>query len=133
MHIINLNNAEYENFSERGATKVKRKTLVDSRNDSYRFYLRYYSIEPGGMTPYDVHNYEHILIITKGRGSILTVENNIPKMIDIKENDIVFIKAKEPHQIINTSNDILEFYCFRGTEILYSDEIENVIKKFFNK
>jgi Cupin domain. len=128
MYITSLKNTTYEAFNERGATKVKRKTLVDSKNGSYRFYLRYYSLEPGGMTPYDIHNYEHILIITKGKGSILTFENNIPKMVDIKENDIVFIKANEPHQIINTSNDILEFFCFRGTEVLYSDEVEKIIK-----
>ncbi|HLI46928.1 MAG TPA: cupin domain-containing protein [Geobacterales bacterium] len=128
MIIRSLDQIEFESFNERGAQKVVRKKVIDERFGSMRFFLRYYRIEPGGMTPYDVHNYEHILIISKGKGAILTIEEGKPTTKQIKANDVIFIKANEPHQIINTGESILEFFCFRGNEILYSEEIENKIK-----
>ncbi|MDT7891307.1 MAG: cupin domain-containing protein [Thermoproteota archaeon] len=133
MIIRELDKIEFEEFKERGATKVLRRKVIDDRFGSFRFYLRYYKIEPGGMTPYDIHNYEHILIITKGKGAILTIEDGKPVMKEIKANDIVFIRANEPHQIINTGNEILEFHCFRGNEALYTVEIESHILQSFKK
>jgi len=133
MFILNLEECKYENFEERGAKNVERKKIVDDSHGSYRFYLRYYKVKPNGMTPYDIHNYEHIIIIIKGKGKILTIENNIPVIKDIKENDIIFIKANEPHQIINSYNEDLEFYCFRGTEILYKKEVSDLLNEYFKK
>lgn len=132
MKIVNLDEINFKDFSERGAVKVRRKEVIDSKDESHRFYLRFYEIQPGGMTPYDIHNYEHIIIVTKGKGSILTIQNNVPKMEKIKEKDVIFIKANEPHQIINTSNDNLEFLCFRGVDILYEKEVSEIIKRYFN-
>ena len=132
MIIVNIERANFKEFNERGALKVKRKELIDSSHGSHRFYLRYYEVQPGGMTPYDVHNYEHIIIVTKGEGSILTIQENVPKMEKIKEKDVIFIKANEPHQIINTSNNVLEFLCFRGVDVLYEKEVSDIIKKYFN-
>jgi len=133
MIIRELNKVDFEEFNERGAQRVMRKKLIDERFGSLRFFLRYYRIEPSGMTPYDVHNYEHILIVTRGKGSILTIEEGRPVIKEIKENDVIFIKANEPHQIINTSNTTLEFFCFRGNEALYSEEIENKVLQLIRK
>jgi len=126
-----LDEISYKEFNERGASKVRRKEVIDSKDESHRFYLRYYEIQPGGMTPYDIHNYEHIIIVTKGKGSLLTIIDNVPKMEKIREKDVIFIKANEPHQIINTSNETLEFLCFRGVDILYEKEINEIIKRYF--
>lgn len=127
MIIRNISEVEFEEFNERGATKVSRKKIIDERFGSNRFFLRYYRLEPGGMTPYDVHKYEHILIVTKGKGSVLTLEKGMPVLKEIKAGDVVFISSNEPHQIINTGNEVLEFHCFRGNEILYDEIIENKI------
>lgn len=127
MIIRRLEEIEFEEFKERGANKTYRKKVIDDRFGSMRFFLRYYKLEAGGMTPYDVHNYEHILIVTKGKGVILTIENGMPTMKEIRSGDVIFIRANEPHQIINKSEEDLEFYCFRGNEKLYSKEIEEMI------
>ncbi len=127
MLIKKLEEEKYEEFNERGARKTFRKKIIDDRFGSFRFFLRYYKIEAGGMTPYDIHNYEHIIIVTKGEGSILTIENGSPVLKKISKNDVIFIKANEPHQIINTGNEDLEFHCFRGNEILYEKELEEKI------
>ncbi len=127
MLIKKLEEEKYEEFNERGARKTFRKKIIDERFDSFRFFLRYYKIEVGGMTPYDIHNYEHIIIVTKGEGSILTIENGAPILKKISKDDVIFIKANEPHQIINTGNGDLEYYCFRGNEILYGKDFEEKI------
>lgn len=128
MHIVNIEAVEFKEYLERGARGVKRKTLVDSSTGSKRFYLRYYRLEPGGQTPFDVHDYEHIVVITRGRGSLLTISSGSPSMKGIKEGDVIFIASREPHQFINTGSSELEFLCFRGAEILYREDIRMIIE-----
>lgn len=128
MYIVNLESVEYIDYTERGARGVKRKTLVDASVGSKRFYLRYYRLEPGGQTPLDVHDYEHIVVITKGRGSLLTITNGSPSIRAVKQGDVIFIASREPHQFINTSSSELEFLCFRGAEILYREDVRRIIE-----
>jgi len=128
VYIVNIEAVEYREFSERGARGVKRKTLVDASVGSKRFYLRYYRLEPGGQTPLDVHDYEHIVVITRGRGSVLTIVNGAPSMKSVKEGDVVFISSREPHQFINTGTSELEFLCFRGADILYREDVRRIIE-----
>lgn len=105
--------------------------MIGKDDGSYRFYLRYYRVEPQGQTPFDIHDYEHIIIVVKGRGAILTLTKGSPSMKRINEGDVVFIGSREPHQIVNIGDEPLEFLCFRGAEILYSEEVNNLINKMF--
>ncbi len=68
-----------------GARGVKRKNLVDASVGSKRFYFRYYRLEPGGQIPLDVHDYEHIVAITRGRGSLPTMANGSPSIRAVKQ------------------------------------------------
>ncbi len=128
MHIVNIESVGFNEYSERGARGVRRKTLIDSSAGSKRFYLRYYRLDPGGQTPFDIHDYEHIVVITRGRGSLLTINNGSPSIKSIKEGDVIFIASREPHQFINTGSSELEFLCFRGAEILYRDDVKRIIE-----
>lgn len=128
MHIVNIEAVDFKEYLERGARSVRRKTLIDSSVGSKRFYLRYYRLEPGGQTPFDIHDYEHIVVITRGRGSLLTINNGSPSIKSIREGDVVFIASREPHQFINTGSSELEFLCFRGAEILYREDVKRIIE-----
>ncbi len=70
MLIVNFSEREFEEFSERGARNTLRKTIVSDRDGSKMCRLRYYVIQPGGQTPYDIHDYEHIVIVVGGRGTL---------------------------------------------------------------
>jgi quercetin dioxygenase-like cupin family protein len=129
MYIVSIEAVEFREFSERGARGVKRKTLVDASIGSKRFYLRYYRVEPGGQTPLDIHDYEHIVVITKGRGSVLTMVNGAPTIKSVRQGDVIFIASREPHQFINTGSSELEFLCFRGADVLYRDEVRKIIEE----
>jgi quercetin dioxygenase-like cupin family protein len=85
-------------------------------------------LEPGGQTPYDIHPYEHIVIVTNGAGSVLTVSEGVPTMRRIQEGDVIYIGEKEPHQFLNTGASRLEFHCFRGTAELYTPAVENALR-----
>ena len=128
MYIVNIENIEFKPFNERGAKGVERKILVDSSKGSKRFYLRYYRLSPGGQTPFDIHDYEHIVVVTKGEGKILTLTSGTPTTKNIKKGDVIFIQSREPHQFINTGETELEFLCFRGAEILYREDINKIIE-----
>jgi quercetin dioxygenase-like cupin family protein len=129
MYIVSIEAVEFREFSERGARGVKRKTLVDASVGSKRFYLRYYRVEPGGQTPLDIHDYEHIVVITKGRGSVLTMVSGAPTIKSVRQGDVIFIASREPHQFINTGSSELEFLCFRGADVLYRDEVRKIIEE----
>lgn len=128
MYITNIEAGEFGDFAERGARGVRRKTLVGPGEGSLRFYLRYYRLEPGGRTPLDVHDYEHIVVITKGRGSLVSVENGSPSIKSIKQGDVIFIGSREPHQFVNTGEADMEFLCFRGSEALYTEEARRLVE-----
>jgi quercetin dioxygenase-like cupin family protein len=128
MHIVSIAGAPAEEFSERGAQGVKRKTFVDQTTGTRRFVLRYYALEPGGQTPYDIHPYEHIVIITKGAGTVLTLAQGAPSMRRIQEGDVIYIGEKEPHQFLNTGSSSLEFHCFRGMAELYAPAVDQALR-----
>lgn len=111
-----------EAFEERGARGVLRRTLVSEAQGSKFFRLRFYSLQPGGQTPYDVHVYEHLVIVTSGEGSVLTRLKGVPMVRSIREGDVVYIGPGEPHQFINTGTRPLEFYCFGTSPSLYREE-----------
>jgi len=121
MQILNLSQVSFEDFKERGAKGVIRKTLVSEKNGSKFFRLRYYKLEKGGQTPFDIHDYEHVLIVTKGSGYLLTLINGVPSMRKLTEGDVVYISSREPHQLINMDQETFEFYCFGTSQSLYVD------------
>lgn len=119
MLIRRLDDAKAEPFQERGARGAYRRTLVAEENGSRFFRLRFYTLQEGGQTPFDVHPYEHVVIITRGQGSVLTRSSGVPQAKRIGEGDIIYIGPNEPHQFINTGPGPLEFYCFGTSAELY--------------
>jgi len=119
MHVANVSDVTFEEFTERGAIHTRRKTLVSDRNGAKLFRLRFYSVEPNGQTPYDIHEYEHVVIVINGKGAVLSKDEGAPKLINIKKGDVVYISSNEPHQFINTGQEPLEFYCFSTAAHLY--------------
>jgi len=119
--IRRLEDVKAEPFEERGARGAQRRTLVAEENGSKFFRLRFYSLQEGGQTPFDVHPYEHVVIVTRGQGSLLTRLGGVPQAKRIGEGDIIYIGPNEPHQFINTGTGPLEFYCFGTSSELYGE------------
>ncbi|MEM3032203.1 MAG: cupin domain-containing protein [Nitrososphaerota archaeon] len=108
MRIAKWSEVGYEEFTERGSSGTVRKTFVNEE----MFRLRYYVVQPGGQTPFDIHDYEHVVIVVKGRGSIVSREDGAPRIYHVGEGDIIHIMSMDPHQFVNTGDSPFEFYCF---------------------
>jgi len=119
VHLVNIDDVEEELLTKGNAKGTKVKYLIDERHGANNFFLRVYEIEPGGQTPYDQHPYEHEVFILKGRGSLLTVENGIPRMREVKEGDVIFVASNQVHQFLNSTETPFQMLCLKGAEHLY--------------
>jgi quercetin dioxygenase-like cupin family protein len=118
--LINPENVQSEDLSKRGAVKVKVRYLIDERQGSERFALRLYTVEKGGHTPPDQHEYEHHVYVLKGQGLLREGQENIHVLRSLHEGDSIFIPSHAVHQFINEFNEPLVFLCVKGNPTLYS-------------
>ncbi len=128
MLVVNTSDVVFEEFCERGAVNTLRKTLVSGKDGSRFFRLRFYRIMKDGQTPYDIHDYEHVVIVVRGKGKIIS-KDDVPRIYNIKKGDVVYIGSRKPHQFINTEEEPLEFYCFSTSSQLYSQEVVEAFEK----
>ena len=111
MYIINVENVKEYELKSNGMKNVKVKYLLHAGIGAKRIQLRLFTIDIGGYTPLEKHEHEHEVFILKGRG-VLRSED---KEFEIKPGDVIFIQSNELHQIINNSNEILQFLCTKET------------------
>ena len=68
------------------------------------------ALEPGGHTPDHTHGDKERLVVLSGEGE-LEVESGRKK---IKPDDFIEFDSGEAHQIINSGEEKLVFFCFRN-------------------
>jgi quercetin dioxygenase-like cupin family protein len=74
MFVVNSSDVAFERLAKKGAKNSKVRYLIDERQGSDKFSLRIYTIQKGGHTPLDYHEYEHHVYILSGQG-ILNAED----------------------------------------------------------
>jgi len=67
-------------------------------------------IQPDGHTPDHTHNDKERVIVMSGEGEIKLGEGRK----NIKPGDFIEFDPDEQHQIINNSDEVLVFMCFRN-------------------
>ena len=70
----------------------------------------YIEIEPGGHTPDHAHADKERVVVMCGKGEVITAKDR--KIIE--PGDFLEFDADDRHQIINTSDVLLGFMCFRN-------------------
>jgi quercetin dioxygenase-like cupin family protein len=104
-----LNEVPVKEVEMEGCRGVKRQLLIGSRDGSPNFSFRVFHVEPGGHTPYHVHESEHVNYIIRGQGS-LNDENG--KKHPFRQGDFCLVFPHEKHQFLNTSDsEELIFIC----------------------
>jgi len=119
--VVNHTDVPRENLSK-GAEKTEVQYLIDDRQGSTRFALRIYTIQKGGHTPLDQHQYEHQVYILKGEGLLRQSKNADSPLKNLKPGDAVFIPSNAVHQFSNAGNDPLIFLCVKGHPQLYMQD-----------
>ncbi len=119
VYVINSESVEAEDLTKNGASKVKVQYLIDERHGSNRFALRLYTVENGGHTPLDQHEYEHQVYILEGEGLLRLQQGQIPLLRSLRKGDSIFIPSNALHQFINEREQALVFLCVKGNPALY--------------
>ncbi len=90
-----------------GAQSVKMRMLVGPDDQAPNFYMRQFTVEPGGHTPKHEHTWEHECYILSGSGTVLTPEGPKP----VQAGDCLLVGPDEEHQFQNTGSEPLNFLC----------------------
>lgn len=117
---VNRSTVPIEDLAKKGADKVKVQYLIDERHGSNRFALRLYSVEKGGHTPLDEHEYEHHVYVLGGQGLLREARNNSLAVRKLTEGDVLFVPSNVVHQFINEGDEPLVFLCVKGNPKLYA-------------
>lgn len=115
VYIINAEKVGEEKLMKGDAKETTVKYLIDERHGAEKFFLRIYSIKPGGRTPYDKHDYEHEVFVLKGKARLITVESGSEKAYILGEGDVIYIAPNEIHQFINDGPEMFKMLCVRGS------------------
>jgi quercetin dioxygenase-like cupin family protein len=117
VYLTNIGLVEEKELNKGDAKNTTVKYIIDERQGAERFFLRIYTVMPGGKTPYDRHNYEHEVFVLEGSATLVTVESGVEKKYKISAGDAIYIGPNEVHQFVNDSNKIFRMLCIRGSEI----------------
>lgn len=90
---------------ERPGVTVRR--FVSRQDESNNMELRYFELEPGATSNFESHNYEHAVLVLRGRGSIRLGDQVHP----IQFGDAIFVESDQIHQFRAAEKEALGFMC----------------------
>jgi quercetin dioxygenase-like cupin family protein len=107
MKVKPIREHEQQDVALPGADKVRMRMLVGPAEGAEVFHMRHFEVQPGGHTPHHAHDYEHEVLILKGRGTVKSATGDRP----CQPGDVVWVPPNEKHQFVNAGNEPLEFIC----------------------
>ena len=90
-----------------GAEGVQIRLLISEADAAPTFYMRQFTVAPGGHTPRHGHDWEHEVYILAGQGVVWTADGEKP----VAAGDCVFVAPNEEHQFRNTGDGEMKFLC----------------------
>jgi len=107
MKVKPIDEHEQKPVTMEGASGAKMRMLVGPNDGAANFHMRHFEVAPGGFTPHHRHDYEHEILILRGRGVAQSEQGERP----LAAGDVVWVPANELHQFRNTGEEPLEFIC----------------------
>lgn len=101
-------------YKEDGGTHFKsitRQTLFKGE-ESLPAEFRYFEIAPGGHSTLERHDHLHVVMVIRGKGTVLVGEEIAP----IGLHDTVHIQSQTWHQFQAAEDDHLGFLCLVATD-----------------
>jgi quercetin dioxygenase-like cupin family protein len=89
-----------------GTHQVHKQILLGPR-DGFTGYLREFTLEPGGHTPYHRHDWYHVVYVLEGEGSVKVEEVDCPLQV----GSVVYAPAGKTHGFSNTGRTRMRFLC----------------------
>lgn len=90
-----------------GAQGVRMQLLIHDADGAPNFFMRQFTVAPGGNTPLHTHDWEHEVYILSGKGvAVASGKEN-----QVRAGDCVFVDPNIEHQFVNRGNVELKFLC----------------------
>jgi quercetin dioxygenase-like cupin family protein len=86
---------------------VTARRFISRRDGSDHLELRYFELQPGASSHYEAHNYEHAVLVLRGRGQVVLGE----EAFDVGNGDAIFVPADEKHQFRASAGELFGFLC----------------------
>jgi quercetin dioxygenase-like cupin family protein len=91
-----------------GYANVKKQIVIGPDDGSQEIVLRYFSLQPGGASPYHSHDFPHLVKIEAGQG---TVTDGQGKEHQLQAGQYVYVAGNEVHQFKNAGSGEFHFIC----------------------
>ncbi|MDH5202727.1 MAG: cupin domain-containing protein [Nitrospirota bacterium] len=91
----------------RNWSNILRQTLIGNKKETAKFHVRYFEIEPGGYSSFEMHKHEHVVICVRGKGNALVGE----KTYDMNFMDTLYVASHMAHQLRNPFDTPFGFLC----------------------
>ena len=107
MKIKRADDVPAEPVETEGAEGVHIRLLIHDAEGAPSFYMRQFTVAPGGFTPLHSHDWEHEVYVLAGSGVAQSPGGQAP----IEAGDCVFVAPGERHRFRNTGSGQLKFLC----------------------
>jgi quercetin dioxygenase-like cupin family protein len=94
--------------SMEGAVSVTMSIPIGQDEGSQNMIMRLFCLAPGGHTPYHSHDFEHLVRVVSGRGTVID-EDGLAHELSLGQS--VFVRPNEKHQFANPYPEPFEFTC----------------------
>ncbi len=81
--------------------------FISRRDQSTNLEARYFELEPGARSNFEQHNYEHVVLVLRGRGVVRLGEDVHP----IQFGDAIYVEPDEIHYFQAAEDEKLGFMC----------------------
>lgn len=107
MKLVSFDKVKLEDVNVEGAVGTKIRWLVSQKDNAPNFALRMFEVQPGGMTPFHQHPWEHEVFVLEGEGALVLAGEKKP----FKRYDAMLVDPGVHHQFLNTGEAVLKFLC----------------------
>jgi quercetin dioxygenase-like cupin family protein len=90
-----------------GGVGVRKGSLITEGDGAPTVAMRLFEIEPGGHTPWHAHDWEHVVYIVDGRGTLKTEHGDA----DFEPGDALLVPPNDEHNFVNRGEGRLRFLC----------------------
>lgn len=108
MKIVSIDNVDKVKVDMVGAEGAWKQLPIGSQDGAPVYSYRVFTVEPGGNTPYHIHDYEHMNFVIEGQGVLV---NEAGEENPLKAGDFALVYPNEKHQYKNTSDVPFKMIC----------------------
>jgi quercetin dioxygenase-like cupin family protein len=107
MNLKEYSGVDATRFDNDAATGVAARVVIGKKDGAGNFFMRTFTITPGGHTPQHAHDWEHEMFVHAGKGEVYGNGRWNP----LQAGSVVFIPANEVHQLRNPGTQDMVVVC----------------------